>query len=142
MQGRITWIGGVGFVARSGSGHNLLIDGAPETGGQDYGCRPMELVLLGLGGCTAIDVVTVLRKSRQAVDDCVIDLHAERAETVPKVFSRIHLHFTVTGKGLNPDRVARAIRLSAEKYCSVSAMLEKTATITHDFEIIEARAQA
>lgn len=137
MQGQIKWIGGVSFLARSGSGHTIVLDGAPETGGQDYGCRPMELVLLGLGGCTAIDVVTILRKSRQDVEDCVIDLHAERAETIPKVFSRVHLHFTVTGRGLDPVRVARAIRLSAEKYCSVSAMLEKTATITHDFEIVE-----
>lgn len=139
MQGRIKWIGGVSFLGRSGSGHSVVLDGAPEAGGQDHGCRPMELVLLGLGGCTAIDVVMILRKSRQDIEDCVIDLRAERAETIPKVFSRIHLHFTVMGRGLDPTRVARAIALSADKYCSVSAMLDKTATITHDFEIVEAR---
>jgi len=137
MKARIKWIEGVSFAGQSGSGHSVVMDGAPESGGRDLGPRPMEMLLLGLGGCTAFDVVEILRKGRQPLDDCVVELEAERAESVPKVFTRIHAHFIVTGRGLDPDKVARAIQLSAEKYCSASAMLGKSVEITHDFEIVE-----
>ncbi len=141
MKTRIKWIEGVSFAGQSGSGHSVVMDGAPEAGGGNLGPRPMEMLLLGLGGCTAFDVVQILRKGRQRLDDCVVELEAERAEEVPKVFTRIHLHFIVTGRDLDPDKVARAIQLSAEKYCSASDMLGKSAEITHDFEIVE-RAEA
>jgi putative redox protein len=137
MKARINWIEGVSFAGQSGSGHSVVMDGASESGGRDRGPRPMEMLLLGLGGCTAFDVVEILRKGRQALDDCVVELEAERAESVPKVFTRIHAHFILTGQGLDPVKVARAIQLSAEKYCSASAMLGKSAEITHDFEIVE-----
>ena len=114
------------------------MDGAPEFGGRNRGIRPMEAVLIGLGGCTAFDVISILKKSRQQVTDCVAELEAERADTAPKVFTRIHVHFVVSGTRLDPKKVARAIELSANKYCSATAMLGKTAEITHDFEIIEA----
>jgi putative redox protein len=113
-----------------------MMDGAPEHGGRDRGARPMELVLIGAGGCSAFDVVHILRKARQDIRDCAVTLDAERAATDPKVFTRIHMHFTVTGQGLNPAQVERAIALSAEKYCSASIMLGKTAQLTHDFEIV------
>ncbi len=113
------------------------MDGAPEAGGQNLGVRPMEMVLLGLGGCTAFDVIEILRKGRQNIEDCVVELEARRAEDMPKVFTHIHAHFVITGCGLDESKVARAIQLSAEKYCSASAMLGKTAEITHDFEILE-----
>jgi putative redox protein len=113
------------------------MDGAPESGGKNLGVRPMEMLLMGLGGCSAFDVVMILRKGRQQVTDCVADLSAERADSDPKVFTKIHVHFTVTGKGLDPKRVEQAVKLSAEKYCSASIMLGKTAEITHDFEVVE-----
>jgi putative redox protein len=113
------------------------MDGSPEFGGQNRGPRPMELLLLGMGGCTAFDVVLILRKGRQDISDCVAQIDAERAPTDPKVFTRIHVHFVVTGRGLDPKRVDQAIKLSAEKYCSASIMLARTAEITHDFEIVE-----
>lgn len=142
MKARVKWIEGVSFAGQSGSGHTVVMDGAPEAGGRNLGVRPMEMVLIGLGGCTAFDVIEILRKGRQRVSDCVVELEAERAETVPKVFTRIHIHFVVTGAGLDRAEVARAIELSAEKYCSASAMLGKTAEITHDFEIVPQVAQA
>ena len=125
------------FVGESGSGHSVVMDAAPEAGGRNLGVRPMEMVLLGLGGCTTFDVVSILKKSRQQVLDCEVSLEAERADEVPKVFTRIHIHFIVSGKDLDPAKVDRAVSLSADKYCSASRMLEKTAKITHDFEIVE-----
>ena len=138
MKVRIKWIEDVAFVAESESGHALVMDGAPEGGGRNLGPRPMETVLMGTGGCTAYDVVHILRKSRAAVTDCVVQIEADRAAEDPKVFTRIHFHFIVTGKSLKAQQVERAVHLSAEKYCSASIMLAKTAEITHDFEILEA----
>jgi putative redox protein len=137
MKARVKLIEGVSFVGQSESGHSVVMDGPPDSGGKNLGVRPMEMLLLGLGGCSAFDVVHILRKSRQAVTDCVTDLSAERADTDPKVFTKIHVHFTVTGKGLDPKRVEQAVKLSAEKYCSASIMLGKVAEITHDFEVVE-----
>jgi putative redox protein len=126
------------FVGESGSGHSVVMDSAPEAGGRNLGVRPLEMLLLGLGGCTAFDVVSILHKSRQEIIDCEVELEAERATEVPKVFTRIHMHFIVSGRNLDPDKVERAINLSADKYCSASRMLEKSAKISHDFEIVEA----
>jgi putative redox protein len=140
MKSRIKWIEGVSFAGQSGSGHTVVMDGAPDSGGQNLGPRPMEMLLLGLGGCTAFDVIAILRKGRQEVTDCVVEIEAERRDSVPKVFTRIHTHFIVTGHALDPAKVERAVALSAEKYCSASAMLGKTAEITHDFEVVEASA--
>lgn len=137
MEARVKWQGGVAFAGETGSGHQVVMDGAPEAGGRNQGSRPMELLLLGLGGCTSFDVVEILRKGRQAMTACEVELEAERAPEPPKVFTRIHLHFRVAGAGLERVKVARAIELSVEKYCSATAMLEKTAEITHDFEIVE-----
>jgi len=137
MKARVKLIEGVSFVGQSESGHSVVMDGAPEAGGKNLGVRPMEMLLMGLGGCSAFDVVMILRKSRQPVTDCVADLSATRADSDPKVFTRIHVHFTVTGKDLDSKRVEQAVKLSAEKYCSASIMLGKTAEITHDFEIVE-----
>ncbi|MRD73849.1 OsmC family protein [Rhodocyclus tenuis] len=138
MECRIRWSGeGMSFIAETGSKHVLMMDGAPEAGGRNLAPRPLETMLAGAGGCTAFDVVLILQKGRQAVTGCDVTLSAERAETDPKVFTRIHFHFRVTGKGLRPESVARAIELSHDKYCSASIMLGKTAAITHDFEIIE-----
>lgn len=138
MKARIKWVQDVMFVGESGSGHGVVLDGAPEAGGRNLGMRPMELVLLGVGGCTAFDVVTILKKQRQAVVDCAAELQAERAETDPKVFTKIHIHFVVKGKGLKEEQVKRAIELSADKYCSASIMLKPKVEITHDYEIVEA----
>lgn len=137
MQARVKWSEAATFVGESGSGHAVVMDGPPEHGGRGVGIRPMEMVLLGLGGCTAFDVVQILQKARQRVSDCVVELHAERAEQEPKVFTRIHIHFIVSGQGLADKQVARAIDLSAEKYCSASIMLGKTAEISHDYELVE-----
>ena len=126
------------FLAETGSKHAVLMDGPPEAGGRNLAPRPMELLLAGTGGCTAFDVVTILRKGRHAVTGCEVSLTAERAHAEPKVFTRIHFHFRVSGKALKSEAVARAIRLSKEKYCSASIMLGATAAITHDFEIVEA----
>jgi putative redox protein len=138
MQARIKWVQDATFLAEAGSGHAVVMDGPPEHGGRNLGVRPMEMLLLGMGGCTAFDVVHILKKSRQPVSDCVAELEAERAAEDPKVFTRIHVHFIVTGSGLDEKRVARAVSLSADKYCSASIMLGKTASITHDYEIREA----
>jgi putative redox protein len=124
------------FAARTGSGHIAVMDGAPEGGGNNLAPRPMELVLAGTGGCTAYDVVLILKRSRQEVTGCEVSLKAERAENDPKVFTKIHFHFTVRGKSLKAEAVGRAIQLSAEKYCSASIMLGRTAEITHDWEIV------
>ena len=137
MKARVKLIEGVSFVGPSESGHSVVMDGAPESGGKNLGVRPMEMLLLGLGGCSAFDVVLILRKARQQVTDCVAELSAERADTDPKVFTKIHVHFIVTGKALDPKRVEQAVHLSAEKYCSASIMLGKTAEITHDFVVVE-----
>ena len=137
MKARVKLIEGVSFVGQSESGHSVVMDGAPESGGKNLGVRPMEMLLLGLGGCSAFDVVLILRKARQQVTDCTADLSAESADTDPKVFTKIHVHFTVTGKALDPRRVEQAVHLSAEKYCSASIMLGKTAEITHDFVVVE-----
>jgi len=126
------------MLGESGSGHGVVMDGPPELGGRNIGVRPMEMLLLGLGGCTQFDVLLILGKGRQQVTDCVVELEAERATEDPKVFTRIHIHFILTGRRLDPKRVEQAIRLSAEKYCSASIMLGATASITHDFEIREA----
>lgn len=138
MQARINWVQDATFLGESGSGHAVVMDGPPEHGGRNIGVRPMEMLLLGMGGCTAFDVVHILKKSRQPVSDCVAELEAERADEDPKIFTRIHVHFIVAGRGLDEKRVARAVSLSADKYCSASIMLGKTATITHDYEIREA----
>lgn len=138
MHATVKWIDGVSFVGEADSGHAVVMDGAADAGGRNIGFRPMELVLVGMGGCTAFDVVSILQKARQPVTDCRVELSAERADEVPKVFTRIHVHFVVSGKGLKPAQVERAVKLSAEKYCSASLMLGKTATVTHDFEIVEA----
>jgi putative redox protein len=129
--------GGMSFVAESGSGHAVVMDGAPEAGGRNLGLRPMEMVLAGTGGCTAFDVVLILKKGRHAVSGCEVSLSADRAETDPKVFTGIHLHYKVRGRRLKPEVVARAIELSKDKYCSASIMIAKTALITYDFEIID-----
>ena len=139
MECKVKWIeGGMSFLAETGSNHAVLMDGAPEAGGRNLAPRPMELLLAGTGGCTAFDVVAILKKGRHAVSGCEVTLKAERAETDPKVFTHIHFHFRVTGKGLKPEVVTRAINLSKETYCSASIMLGETARITHDFEIVEA----
>ena len=137
MKGTVTLQDGSTFEGVAGSGHRVTMDVAPEVGGQDLGLRPMEMVLLGLGGCTAIDVLHMLRKGRQPITDMRVELDAERADDVPKVFTRIHLHFVLTGVGLEPHKIERAINLSASKYCSASMMLNKTAEMTHDFEIVK-----
>ena len=137
MKARIKWVEGVAFVGETGSGHGVVMDGSVEGGGRNLGPRPMEMMLLGAGGCTSYDVVTILKKGRADITDCVAEIEAERADTDPKVFTKIHLHFIVSGRNLKHEQVARAISLSAEKYCSASIMLGKTAEITHDFDIVE-----
>jgi len=136
MKSRVKWVEGAMFVGESASGHAVVMDGPPEGGGKNLGVRPMEMLLLGMGGCTAYDVVHILKKARQPVVDCAVELEAERSEEVPKVFTKIHAHFVVTGKaGLKDAQVKKAIDLSAEKYCSASIMLGKACPITHDYEV-------
>ncbi|NMG76515.1 OsmC family protein [Aromatoleum diolicum] len=137
MECTIKWVDGMTFLAETGTGHVVAMDGAPEAGGRNLAPRPMELMLAGAGGCTAFDVVLILKRGRQDVRNCEVKLSAERAESDPKVFTRIAFHYTVHGKGLKADAVERAIHLSAEKYCSASIMLAKTAEITHEWSIIE-----
>lgn len=137
MKARIKWVENACLVAEAGSGHGVVIDGAPEIGGRNLGVRPMELILMGLGGCAAMDVLSILKKKRQNVTDCVIEIEGQRGDEYPKVFTEIHLHFIVTGYELKDRHVKQAIDLSADKYCSVSAMLDKTAKITHDYEIVQ-----
>lgn len=137
MKARIKWVEGALMVGESPSGHAVVMDGPEEYGGRNLGVRPMEMLLLGMGGCTEFDVVHILRKSRQDVRFCEVELTAERAATEPKVFTRIHAHFRVGGKGLTEKAVERAVKLSAEKYCSASIMLGAVADITHSFEVVE-----
>jgi len=138
MKAQVKWLGGRAFEGTPDSGHSVIMDSSPDFGGEDRGIRPMEMLMVGMGGCTSIDVMNILEKSRQDVTACVAEISAERADTEPKVFVRMHVHFKVTGRNLDAQRVERAISLSAEKYCSASVMLGKTAEITHDFELIEA----
>ncbi|HVJ54649.1 MAG TPA: OsmC family protein [Aliidongia sp.] len=138
MKARAIWVEDRMFVGESGSGHAMVMDGAPDIGGRNAGIRPMEMLLIGLAGCTAIDVVHILERGRVKIMGCTIDVEAERAETDPKVFTRIHLRYRVTGRALPRDKVDRAVQLSAEKYCSASIMFAKTAELTHEVEIVEA----
>ncbi|OAP36763.1 osmotically inducible protein C [Sinorhizobium glycinis] len=140
MKARIKWVEGRTFVGQSGSGHNVVLGTAFGPEGSTPGPSPMELVLIGTGGCSAFDVVHILEKGRQPVEDCTVELSADRADQEPKVFTRIHMHFVVKGRGLAANKVERAIALSIEKYCSASAMLARTATITHDFEVVDTAA--
>jgi putative redox protein len=135
MKARVVWLEGVSMVGESQSGHAVVMDGPPEFGGRNLGIRPMEMLLIGMGGCTEFDVLHILSKARQEVTACEVWLEAERASEDPKVFTRIHAHFVVTGRNLSEKHVARAIELSAEKYCSASIMLGSTAKITHDYVI-------
>ena len=137
MKARVKWVEQATFLGESGSGHAVVMDGPPDHGGRNLGVRPMEMLLLGLGGCTMFDVMMILGKARQDVRDCIVELDAERSDEEPKVFTKIHAHFRVIGKGLKEDRVKRAIELSSEKYCSASIMLGAMAEITHDYEIEE-----
>lgn len=136
MECTVRWHEGMSFIAETGSGHMVAMDGAPEAGGRNLAPRPMELLLAGTGGCTAFDIVMILKRGRQEVSGCEVKLGAERAESDPKVFTRINMHFVVKGKNLKPDAVERAVKLSAEKYCSASIMLGKTAAISHTWEIV------
>jgi putative redox protein len=139
MKASILWMKDGQFIAKSDSGHTLIIDGPPDHGGQNLGARPMEMVLMGLGGCTSIDVIDILKKSRQDITDCVTQLTAERASSIPAVFTKIHIHFVVTGRNLKPRQVERAVELSATKYCSATLMLQRGGVeITHDFELVDA----
>lgn len=142
MKARVKWIEGSSMMGEAGSGHAVVMDGPPELGGRNIGVRPMEMLLMGLGGCTQFDVLLILRKARQHVTDCIVELSAQRAETDPKVFTHIHIHYVLTGCALDPQRVERAIKLSAEKYCSASIMLAATAQLTHDYEIRDLDAAA
>lgn len=137
MKARVKWVEQVSFLGETESSHAVLMDGSPAAGGRNLGPRPMEMLLLGAGGCTSFDVISILKKSRQAISDCYVELDAERAETDPKVFTKIHMHFVVKGKDIKPEAVEKAVKLSAEKYCSASIMLGATATMTHDFEVIQ-----
>ncbi|MGA0806894.1 MAG: OsmC family protein [Pseudohongiellaceae bacterium] len=138
MKATIKWVDGAMFVGESGSGHSVVMDGPEDAGGRNMGIRPMEMLLIGLGACSSFDVVNILRKGRQPVTDCRTELAAERADAIPAVFEKIHLHFVVSGKGLDHEKVKRAVELSAEKYCSASIMLGKAGVaITHDFELVD-----
>ncbi|MDO8844980.1 OsmC family protein [Methylicorpusculum sp.] len=137
MEAKVKWVDGVMFVGETGSGHAIVIDGPADHGGRNMGARPMELLLLGVGGCSSFDVVQILQKGRNDIVDCVCEVSAERVDAIPSVFSKIHLHFVVSGKDLKEAAVERAVKLSAEKYCSASIMLGKVVDITHDFEVKE-----
>jgi len=137
MKARIKWVEQVTFLGESESGHAVVMDGAPDGGGRNLGVRPMELLLLGMGGSTSFDVIHILKKSRQSISDCVVEISAERAKKTPTVFTRIHIHFIISGYSLKEAQVKRAVQLSAKKYCSASIMLGKMAKISHDYEIIE-----
>ena len=138
MKAKVRWVDGVKFLGESGSGHAVLMEGPESSGGENLGFRPMEMLLIGVGGCSSYDVVTILKKARQQVTACVAELTAERADAVPAVFEKIHLHFRVSGKELSEKQVEKAVALSAEKYCSATIMLQKGGVqVTHDFEIVE-----
>ena len=136
MKARVKWVEDVQFVGESGTKHSLIMDGPENLGGHGTGMRPMELLLLGLGGCTSSDVVEMLKKSRQNIVDCVVEIDGQRSESIPKIFTDIHIHYIITGSNIKEAQVKRAIELSSEKYCSASLMLGKSANITHDYEII------
>ena len=138
MKARVKWTEHVSFVVESGSGHAVVIDGAPDAGGRNLGMRPMEMVLGGAAACTAFDVVWILKRARQPVADCVVDAEAERAPVEPKVFTRIHLKYAIAGRGLDPRQVERAVKLSKEKYCSATIMLGHTVAITYEVRIVDA----
>ncbi len=139
MKARIKWVENVSFLGESGSGHTVVMDGPEDHGGRNIGIRPMETLLIGMGGCASFDVISILKKSRQDITDCVADIEAERSDEVPAVFTKIHLHFKVSGNKLKETQVKRAVELSAEKYCSASIMLTKAGVdITHSYEMIEA----
>ena len=138
MKATIKWIDGVSFVGESGSGHSIVLDGAPDAGGRNVGLRPLEAMLIGIGTCSAFDVVNILRKGRQSVSGCEVQLEAERADAVPSVFTRIEMRFTVRGRKVDPKRVARAIDLSADKYCSATAMMRAAGVeVSHAYDIVE-----
>ena len=137
MKATARWVQDAMFLGESGSGHAVVMDGAPDSGGRNLGVRPMEMLLLGLGGCTAFDVVMILKRGREPVTDCIVDMDADRAETEPKVFTRIQMRYRISGRGLDPKKVERAVHLSAEKYCSATAILAKTAVISHEIAIID-----
>jgi putative redox protein len=136
MKARVKWVEDVQFVGESGTKHSLIMDGPENLGGHGTGMRPMELLLLGLGGCTSFDVVEMLKKSRQNIIDCIVEIDGQRSESIPKIFTDIHIHYIITGSNIKEAQVKRAIELSSEKYCSASLMLGKSANITHDYEII------
>ena len=138
LKAKVKWIEDVMFVGESGSGHSVIMDGAPDAGGRNLGFRPMEMLLLGLAGCSAFDVVLILKRGRENVTDCVVEVDADRAETDPKVFTNVRMRYVVTGKGLDTNKVERAVALSEEKYCSASAIIAKTAQMSHTVEILEA----
>ena len=135
MHARIKWLDHMSFIGESGSGHSVAMDGSPEHGGRNLGPRPMEMILLGLGGCTAFDVVKILKKSRVDIADCIVEISAERADDTPAVFTKIHVHYIVTGKNLPDKQVKRAVDLSSEKYCSVSMMLKHSVELSYDYEV-------
>ncbi|SFV77717.1 OsmC/Ohr family protein [hydrothermal vent metagenome] len=135
MKTTVKWIDGMMMVGESASGHAIVMDGPEEMGGNNLGVRPMEMLLLGMGGCTTVDVISTLKKMRENVINCRVEISAERADEHPKVFTDIHMHFVVEGENLNEKKIAKAVSLSADKYCSASIMLGKTATVTHDFSI-------
>ena len=137
MTARVKWVEQRTFLGESGSGHTVVMDGAPDAGGRDLGVRPMEMLLLGLGGCTAFDVIDILQKGREPVGDLAVEITGERADSIPKVFTKIRVKYVVSGRGLSRDKVERAVKLSAEKYCSATIMLGAAAEITHDIEIVE-----
>ncbi|MBC7136944.1 MAG: OsmC family protein [Oceanibaculum nanhaiense] len=137
MKTRVKWIDGMAFMGESGTGHAVVMDGAPENGGRNLGPRPMEMLLLGLGGCTAFDVVMILQKGRQPIEDCQVEIEAERAEDHPKVFTKVHMRYLVKGRGLSADAVHRAVELSVDKYCSATHVINKTAAMTHEVVIEE-----
>jgi len=136
MKARVKWVEDLQFVGESGTGHTIVMDGPEELGGHGTGMRPMELLLLGMGGCTSFDMVQMLKKGRQDIRDCVVEIDSDRSDEIPKVFTKIRVHYKVTGKNLKEAQVKRAVELSTEKYCSASIMLGETAEITHDYEII------
>jgi len=137
MNATIKWVDDAMFLGVSGSGHSVVLDGPPDQGGHNLGIRPMEMLLLGMGGCTSFDVVSILKKSRQSIDDCTVDITAVRASEIPEVFTKIHIHFVIKGKQIKQTRVERAIELSVQKYCSASIMLERGGVeISHDYELI------
>ena len=138
MQTSLKWAGGAAFIGSSSGGHKVVIDGPPEGGGRDLGPRPMEMILLGLGACTSYDIVSILKKARQDITDLIVELDGKRADSIPSVFTDIHIRFLITGHGVSKQQVEKAIKLSAEKYCSASIMLGKTARITHSYAISEA----